>query len=64
MFPKMPATNSAKILLDTQNLINTNMKMLELAAHPESERLLTRRKLCELQKHLENIETRLGKIQI
>ena len=61
----MPATNSAKILVDTQNLINTtNMKMLELAAHPEGERLLTRRKLCELQKHLENIETRLGKIQI
>ena len=59
----MPATNSAKILVDTQNLINTNMTMLELA-HPESERLLTRRKLCELQKHLENTETRLGKIQI
>ena len=35
--------------------------MLELV-HWESERLLTRYRLCELQKHLENSESRLEKI--
>ena len=52
----MPTENSAEILVDTQNLINTNTKMLEIA-NRESETLLTRNKLCELQKQLENIET-------
>ena len=36
--------------------------MLELA-HRESERLLTTNKLCELQKYMGNIETRLEKTQ-
>lgn len=58
----MPAVNSHEILIETKNLFNTNIKTLELA-HRESGRLLTRNKLQELQKHMENIETRLEKIQ-
>ena len=49
-------------LVETQNLIDTQIKMLE-RADKESERLLSRNKLCELQKHLQNIEMRLEKIQ-
>ena len=58
----MPTENSAEILAVTQNLINTNIKMLQ-SADRESKRTLTKNKLCELQKHLENIDARLEKIQ-
>ena len=50
---------AAEILNKTRKLINTQMKMLELAER-ETERLLKRNKLNELQKHLANIEKRLG----
>ena len=49
---------AAEILNETRNLINTQMKMLELAER-ETERLLKRNKLNELQKYLVNIEERL-----
>ena len=53
---------AAEILNETRNLINTQMKMLELAER-ETERLLKRNKLNELQKHLANIEKRLDVLQ-
>ena len=53
---------AAEILSGTRNLINTEMKMLELAER-ETERLLKRNKLNELQKHLANIEKRLDVLQ-
>ena len=53
---------AAEILNETRNLINTQMKMLELAQR-ETERLLKRNKLNELQKHLANIEKRLDVLQ-
>ena len=53
---------AAEILSGTRNLINTQMKMLELAER-ETERLLRRNKLNELQKHLANIEKRLDVLQ-
>ena len=53
---------AAEILNETRNLINTQMKMLELAER-ETERLLKRSKLNELQKHLANIEKRLDVLQ-
>ena len=56
----MPTENSAETVVDPQNLININIRMLILA-HQEGERLPTRNKLCELQKYLENVESRLEK---
>ena len=53
---------AAEILNEIRNLINTQMKMLELAQR-ETERLLKRNKLNELQKHLANIEKRLDVLQ-
>ena len=53
---------AAEILNETRNLINTQMKMLELAER-ETERLLKRNKLNELQNHLANIEKRLDVLQ-
>ena len=53
---------AAEILSETRNLINTKRKTLELAER-ESERLLKRNKLNELQKHLANIEKRLDVLQ-
>ena len=53
---------AADILSETRNLINTQRKMLELAER-ETERLLKRNKLNELQKHLANIEKRLDVLQ-
>ena len=53
---------AAEILNETRNLINTQMKMLELAER-ETERLLKRNNLNELQKHLANIEKRLDVLQ-
>ena len=53
---------AAEILSGTRNLMNTQMKMLELAER-ETERLLRRNKLNELQKHLANIEKRLDVLQ-
>lgn len=58
----MPTENSAETVVDPQNLININIRMLILA-HQEGERLPTRNKLCELQKYLENVESRLEKIR-
>ena len=52
-----------EILNETRNLINTQMKMLELAER-ETEQLLKRNKLNKLQKHLTNIEKRLDVLQI
>ena len=46
---------AAEILNETRNLINTQMEMLEIAER-ETERLLKRNKLNELQNHLANIE--------
>ena len=46
---------AAEILNETRNYVDTQMKMLELAER-ETERLLKRNKLNELQKHLTNIE--------
>ena len=43
---------AAEILSETRNLINTKRKMLELAER-ETERLLKRNKLNELQKQLD-----------
>ena len=53
---------AAEILNETRNLINTQMKMLELTER-DTERLLKRNKLNELQKHLANIEKRLDVLQ-
>ena len=53
---------AAEILNKTRKLINTQMKMLELAER-ETERLLKRNNLNELQKHLANIEKRLDVLQ-
>ena len=53
---------AAEILNETRNLINTQMKMLELTER-ETERLLKRNKLNELQNHLVNIEKRLDVLQ-
>ena len=47
-----------EILNETRNLISTQMKMLD-RAESETERLLKRNKLNELQKHLANIEKRI-----
>ena len=54
-----PVQNGSRDFKRERNLINTQMKMLELAER-ETERLLKRNKLNELQKHLANIEKRLG----
>ena len=53
---------AAEILNETRNLINTQMEMLEIAER-ETERLLKRNKLNELQNHLANIEKRLDVLQ-
>ena len=53
---------AADILNETRNLINTQMKMLELAER-KTERLLKSSKLNELQRHLANIEKRLDELQ-
>ena len=61
MFSNMPTENLDESVVDPQNLINIDIRMLILA-HQEGGRLLTRNKLCELQKHLENVESKLQKI--
>ena len=53
---------TGEILNETRKLINAQMEMLELAER-ETERLLKRNKLNELQKHLANIEKRFDVLQ-
>ena len=54
--------NGSRDFKRERNLINTQMKMLELAER-ETERLLKRNILNELQKHLVNIQKRLDALQ-
>ena len=58
-FIQKPVQNGSRDFKRDKKLNNTQMKMLELAER-ETERLLKRNKLNELQKHLANIEKRLG----